>query len=220
MTDQTIPNRCRLVLLAPQHLDTDALALKLETALKGGDVASLIVPDFGMDDAAFQRHAARITPIAQGAGVAVILGGDTRIAARVGADGVHIEGGRAELEDAVDRLQDKMAVGAGGIKTRDEALELGEARPDYVFFGKFGYDNKPEPHPRNLALGSWWAEMIEVPCIVMGGSDLESTRAVAATGAEFVALSRAVFDADDPAAAVAAANAILDGRTSRSGEAA
>ncbi|RVD12740.1 thiamine phosphate synthase, partial [Mesorhizobium sp. M4B.F.Ca.ET.017.02.2.1] len=74
-----------------------------------------------------------------------------------------------------------------------------------------GYDNKPEPHPRNLSLGQWWAEMIEIPCIVMAGSELASVEAVAATGAEFVALSSAVFaDGTDPRAAVAAANALLD----------
>jgi thiamine-phosphate pyrophosphorylase len=150
----------------------------------------------------------------------VILDGDTRIAARIGADGVHVEGNRAVLDDAIDRLQDKMSVGAGGVKTRDEALDLGEARPDYMFFGRFGYDNKPEAHPRNLSLGRWWAEMIEIPCIVMGGAEIESARAVARTGAEFVALSRAVFDADDPAAAVSAANALLDSDDPISGEAA
>ena len=85
----------------------------------------------------------------------------------------------------------KLIVGAGGAKTRDDALELGEARPDYMFFGRFGYDNKPEPHPRNLSLGAWWAEMIQIPCIVMAGSDIASVEAVAATGAEFVALSSA-----------------------------
>lgn len=210
MTERTVPNRCRLVLIAPQEADTAELARKLESALKGGDVASLIIPDFGMDEVSFQRHASVLVPIAQAAGTAVILSGDTRIAARTGADGVHIEGGRETLDDAIDRLQDKMVVGVGGAKTRDEALDLGEARPDYMFFGRFGYDNKPEPHPRNLALGTWWAEMIEIPCIVMGGSEIENIRLVAATRAEFVALSQAVFGADDPAAAVARINGELD----------
>jgi len=218
MTDMTIPNRCRLVLIAPQEADTASLAQKLKTALGGGDVASMILPDYGMDDASFQRHAAQLVPIAQAAGAAAILSGDTRIAARVGADGVHIEGRRDVLDDAIDRLQDKMAVGAGGAKTRDEALELGEARPDYIFFGRFGYDTKPEPHHRNLTLGKWWAEMIEIPCIVMGGSEIESIRAVAETGVEFVALSQAIFGADDPAAAVTAANALLDAHAPSFGE--
>ncbi|RVA07175.1 thiamine phosphate synthase, partial [Mesorhizobium sp. M7A.F.Ca.CA.002.05.1.1] len=88
---------------------------------------------------------------------------------------------------------------------------LGETRPDYIFFGRFGYDNKPEPHPRNLSLGAWWADMIQIPCIVMAGSDIASVEAVGATGAEFVALSSAVFaDGTDPRTAVATANALLD----------
>ena len=45
----------------------------------------------------------------------------------------------------------------------------------------------------------------------MAGSDIASVEAVAATGAEFVALSSAVFaDGVDPKAAIASANALLD----------
>jgi thiamine-phosphate pyrophosphorylase len=211
MTDATPPNRCRIVLIAPLGSDAEALELRLGQALSGGDVASVILPDPGLGEAAFQALAERVVPVIQAAGAAAIVAGDTRIAVRVNADGVHIEEGRSALADAVERLQGRMAVGIGGIKTRDDALDLGESRPDYVFFGKFGYDNKPEPHPRNLNLGRWWAEMIALPCIVMAGSDLASIEAVAATGADFVALSSAVFgDGIDPRAAVAEANALLD----------
>lgn len=53
--------------------------------------------------------------------------------------------------------------------------------------------------------------MIEIPCIVMAGSDIASVEAVAATGVEFVALSSAVFgEGIDPREAVARANALLD----------
>jgi thiamine-phosphate pyrophosphorylase len=206
----TPPNRCRIVLIAPPGADADfAGALKL--ALSGGDVASLILPAYGLDEVSFQTLAETVTPVAQASNVAVIIAGESRIAARASADGIHVDAGRAALDDAIDRLHGKMIVGAGGAKSRDEALELGEARPDYVFFGRFGYDTRPEPHSRNLTLGQWWAEVIEVPCIVLAGSDIESVHAVAATGTEFVALSQAVFgDGVDPAAAVARANAILD----------
>jgi thiamine-phosphate pyrophosphorylase len=136
---------------------------------------------------------------------------DTRIAGRVGADGVHFEGRKEGLEELIEKFQGRMMIGAGGTKSRDDALELGEARPDYMFFGRFGYDNTPAPHPRNLSLGSWWAEMIELPSIVMAGNEIASVEAVAATGAEFVALSSAVFAGGaDPAAQIAASNALLD----------
>ncbi|WP_296743373.1 thiamine phosphate synthase [Mesorhizobium sp.] len=207
MNEATPPNRCRIVLIAPPL----ATAEHICAAFEGGDVASLILPENGMDDATFQAFAEKIVPIAQGAGIAVIIAGDSRVAGRVRADGIHVEAGPQELAETIERVADKMMVGTGGAKTRDDALELGEERPDYMFFGRFGYDNKPEPHHRNLSLGEWWAEMIQIPCIVMAGSELASVTAVAATGAEFVALSSAVYaNGLDPRAAVAAANALLD----------
>jgi thiamine-phosphate pyrophosphorylase len=207
MNEATPPNRCRIVLIAPPLASAEHIC----AAFGGGDVASLILPENGMDDAAFQAFAEKVVPIAQAAGIAVIIAGDSRIAGRVHADGIHTEAGRKELAETIERVAGKMMVGTGGAKTRDEALDLGEERPDYMFFGRFGYDNKPEPHHRNLALGEWWAEMIQVPCIVMAGSELASVETVAATGADFVALSSAVFaEGRDPRAAVAAANALLD----------
>lgn len=211
MIHQTPPNRCRIVLISPPGETADSFSAKLTAAVLGGDVASIILPPNGMDEASYQAFLERIVPIAQEAGIAAIVVDDTRIAGRVKADGIHIEAGKSELAEAIENLQSKMAVGAGGVKSRDDALELGEERPDYVFFGRFGYDNQPEAHQRNLSLGGWWAEMVEIPGIVMAGSSLASVETVAATGADFVALSAAVFaEGIDPKAAVARANAILD----------
>ena len=218
MTATPPPNRCRIVLIAPPAGDAAAFGRRLEDALAAGDVASLILPQYGLDEAAFQAFAERIVPLAQEKGVAAVVGSDSRIAARVRADGIHVDGNKAALADMIDRMQGRMMVGAGGAKTRDDALALGEERPDYIFFGRFGYDNQPDPHHRNLTLGRWWAEMIEVPCIVLAGSALASAGAVAATGAEFVALSKAVFDDGiDAAEAVAEANRLLDETAPRFG---
>ena len=211
MPDTTPPNRCRLVLIWPDGGDRNDAAARLASTLAGGDVASLIVPQYGLSDDDFQALCETLVPVAQEAGTAVMIAGDTRVAARVKADGVHVEGNAAALADVVDRFGGRMMIGAGGVKTRDDALNLGERQPDYLFFGRFGYDIKPEPHPRNLGLAEWWADMISIPCVVMGGSDPSSAVAVAATGAEFVALSEAIFAGDrDPKAEVARINALLD----------
>jgi thiamine-phosphate pyrophosphorylase len=212
MNRETPPNRCRIVLLAGPGTD----AARLKAALDGGDLASVIFFQDDADEASFQALAAELVPMAQEAGAAAVVAGDTRIAGRVRADGIHVEAGKAELAETIGRFQGRIMVGAGGAKSRDEALELGEERPDYIFFGRFGYDGKPEPHPRNLSLGRWWAEMIEIPCIVMAGSDIASVGTVAATGAEFVALSAAVFgEGVDAGAAVARANELLDAHAPR-----
>jgi thiamine-phosphate pyrophosphorylase len=207
----TVPNRCRIVLVAPPGIEASVLEERLRLALAAGDAASLIVPRYDLGDDAFQQLAERLVPLAQAHDVAAIVAGDTRVAGRVKADGIHIEDGKAALAEAIGRYGSKLTVGAGGAKTRDDALELGEEQPDYVFFGRFGYDNKPEPHSRNLTLGRWWAAMIEIPCIVLAGSETASAREVAETGAEFVALSAAILgDGRDPATEMARANALLD----------
>jgi thiamine-phosphate pyrophosphorylase len=210
MTDRSPPNRCRVVLIAPADESAERFGPRLLEAAAGGDVASLIIPARG-DEASFQDFAEPIVRIAQAAGIAAIVADDTRIAGRVGADGIHLETRKDELRQATERWQGKMIVGAGGATTRDDALELGETQPDYIFFGRFGFDNKPEPHRRNLSLGSWWAGVVQIPCIVLGGSDVASVEAVAATGADFVALASAVFgEGVDPRSAIARANDILD----------
>ena len=209
MNPTETPARCRLVLIAPQGVGAQTIV----DAFAGGDVASLILPQWDMDDDAFQRHAEAVIPQAQAAGVAVMIAGDVRIAMRARADGVHVEAKRPELEEIIDKHQEKLMVGAGGADSRDVALNLGEVQPDYMFFGRFGYDNKEEPHPRNLKLGEWWAQMVQIPGIVLGGSQINSVVTVAETGVDFVALGAAIFaDGVDPAAAVAEANALLDGK--------
>lgn len=209
-------DRCRLVLIVPDEADAERQASQLQQALSGGDVASVILPQYGLDDQAFQKRAEALVQITQDAGAAAIISGDSRVAGRAKADGLHMVGSLEELGEAIEKFTPKMIVGAGGATERHAALEIGELRPDYIFFGRFDGDIKPEAHPKNVALAEWWASMIEIPCIVMGGSDAESVVVVAESGAEFVALRDAVFaSADGPGAAVAKANALLDEKAPR-----
>jgi thiamine-phosphate pyrophosphorylase len=209
-------NRCRLVLIAPDIADIESRVQILSGALRGGDVASVIVPQYGLDEQTFQKHAEALVPVIQDAGAAALVAGDTRVAGRAKADGLHVTGNAAELAEAMEKFSPKLIVGGGNAADRHHALEMGEIRPDYVFFGKVDGDIKPEAHPKNVALAEWWASMIEIPCIVMGGTDPESVLTVAESGAEFVALRMAVFSEPEQAPAiVASVNALLDEKAPR-----
>ncbi len=203
-------NRCRLVIMGAPDENRRRGVDQISGALSGGDVAALILwpGDFGQIE--FQKCCESVVPMARASDVAVIVAGDSRVAAVSGADGLHIED-KAELAEHLGRGSRFRIIGAGGAKNRHEALGLGELRPDYIFFGRFGYDTEPEPHPRNLTLGRWWAELVEIPCIVMAGSTIDSLNAVAAGGAEFAAASAAIFTGRlGPDEAVRRANRLLD----------
>jgi thiamine-phosphate pyrophosphorylase len=210
------PSRCRLVLIVPDIADAAEQLALVAAALKGGDVASVIVPQYGLNEFDFQKSAEKLVPVIQAAGAAALIAGDSRVAARAKADGLHVAGGIEEFTEAMEKQTANFIVGGGSAKDRHTALEIGELRPDYVFFGKFDGDFKPEAHPKNVDLGEWWASMIEIPCIVMGGTDPNSVVDVALAGVEFVALRSAVFaDAAGASLVVSAVNALLDEKAPR-----
>jgi thiamine-phosphate pyrophosphorylase len=215
----TVENRCRLVLVAPDIADAAEAARIMADALKGGDVASVIIPQYAFDDAQFQKIAEALAPVIQKAGAAALIAGDSRVAGRARADGLHIAAGVEALAEAVEKFSPKLIVGGGNAQERHRALEIGELQPDYIFFGKLDGDIKPEAHPKNLALAEWWASMVEIPCVVMGGTNPESALAIAETGAEFAALRLAVFvDPARAAAIIQETNALLDEKAPRFGD--
>jgi thiamine-phosphate pyrophosphorylase len=200
-------NRCRLVLVAEPSVSVTEIG----KALKGGDVASVILHGGAAGEKDFQTWCETVTPVIQSAGAAALVADSTQIAARAKADGVHVTGPVAAVKEAVDKLTPRLIVGASCNGTRDDALGKGEQRPDYMFFGKLDGDTHPDAHPKNLELGGWWAEVIELPCILMGGNAVDSVSAIAETGAEFAALSAAVFgEGRDPEEQVAKVNALLE----------
>ncbi len=202
--------RPRLVLVTPPGADA-SFAPRLAEALAGGDVAAVIVPLDGLAEADRQAVADALVPVIQEAGAAAILGADTRVVGRAKADGLHAEAGSEDFTDAVSAFSGKRIVGAGGVRTRDEAMAAGEAGADYLLFGLLDATESPEAHPKTVALGEWWAALFEVPAIALAGSDLASVDVLAEAGVEFVALRAAVWDCPDgPRAAVTAANARID----------
>ncbi|MGI9391605.1 MAG: thiamine phosphate synthase, partial [Boseongicola sp.] len=214
-TTQQLRDRCRLVLVANSTLfspDGENAVAGFGACMKAGDIASVIFDHGGLEENAFQAAIQPLVGIAQANGVASVVCDKSRVARHVGADGLQLGQDPDALEDAIARFQPAMMVGAGNVKTRHNALVLGEMQPDYLMFGKPGGDTRPEPNPKNIDLGAWWSSMIEIPCIVLGGTSADSALTVAQTGAEFVALGEAVFalhngDIDFDAAAEAIAHA-------------
>lgn len=203
--------RSRLFLITPPAFEPEAFAQDLAAALAGGDVACLLIAVDDADTDTLQRYTEALAPMAQEAGVAVLVRNDTRAAGRARADGVHVDSGVDDLKLAQESFQPDRIVGVGGIKDRHTGMQLAELETDYVFFGMLDLEEHDEVHRKTLDLAEWWAEVFEIPCVALAGRDIASVRDVALTRAEFVALRAGVWEHPQGAgAAVAAANAILD----------
>ena len=123
---------------------------------------------------------------------------------------MHIEADLAVVRDLRERLKSDRALGVGAIRTRDEAMMLGEVGVDYLMFGEPRPDGFLPPLEKVIERASWWAEIFETPCVAFAPS-LEAVEPLAATQAEFIGLSDAVWThPEGPAAAVKAAAEILE----------
>jgi thiamine-phosphate pyrophosphorylase len=186
----------RLYLFTPP-LDADALdafAPRLAAALTAGDIASVLAR--AARGADLKPIVARLREVVAASEAALLIEGDPRIAARLGADGAHVDGAEAVAE-AVASSKGERIVGAGGLRLRDDAMTAAEADADYVMFGEPGSGDEAQ----TLERVRWWAEIFQTPCVAYA-AHLEDIAPLAAAGADFIALGEAVWDAADPAAAV------------------
>ncbi len=211
-----IPDRpaTRLYLITPSAIpDLEAFAADLESALGAGDVAALQIRLKPATEDQIRAAVERLGPIARKYDVALILNDRPDLAAGLHCDGVHVGQEDASVASARRLMGPNAMIGATCHDSRDLAMEAAEAGADYVAFGAFfPTDTKETTHRPDLDILTIWQETVEVPCVAIGGITVETARAVAAAGADFVAVSSGVWNhPQGPAAAVAAFNAELSG---------
>lgn len=212
----TAPARppCRLYLITPPVIaDLEAFARDLEAALAAGDVAALQIRLKPADDATIRAAVERLAPVARAHGVAVILNDRADLARATGCDGVHLGQGDGTVVEARRLLGPEAMIGVTCHDSRHLAMEAAEAGADYVAFGAFfPTATKATTHRPDPDILTVWQETMEVPCVAIGGITVETAPLLAAAGADFVAVSAAVWACPDgPAAAVKAFNAALGG---------
>jgi thiamine-phosphate pyrophosphorylase len=143
-----------------------------------------------------------IAPLVQGANAALVLDGHPDLVVRTEADGTHLAGMQA-LTAAIAALKPGRIVGAGGLDTRHDAMVAAEAGADYVMFGEPGADGRRLPFEAIIERIAWWAELFQPPCVGYAMT-LDEVEALAAAGADFVAVGELVFGSGEPAAAARA----------------
>lgn len=210
----TIPaRRCRLYLVTPPRIDPSAYADELAEALEGGDVACLQLRLKGCADDEIREAYRTIRPVCRGGGVALLINDRPDLAAELDADGVHIGQQDGTCAEARRTVGADAVVGVTCHDSRHLAMVAGEAGADYVAFGAFfptsTKEAKSTADPEILA---WWQELMEIPCVAIGGITVENCAGLAAAGADFVAVSSGVWRREGgPRAAVAAFNRALEG---------
>jgi thiamine-phosphate pyrophosphorylase len=195
---------CRLYLVTPPVLAPARFRDTLAAALDAGDVAAVQLRLKGWSDEDLQRAIDVLRPVAQERDVAFLLNDNPALAVSSGCDGAHI--GQSDMPAAQARavLGKKLMLGVTCHGSRDLAMDAGHAGADYVAFGAFfPSTTKAPPAMAELDLLRWWSELMELPCVAIGGITPENCGPLITAGADFLAVSASVWThKDGPAAAV------------------
>lgn len=201
---------CRLYLITPPGIDDlPAFADALRQAFAGGDVACLQLRLKDVPDETVLAAAAALGPICREADVAFLINDRADLAATAGADGVHLGQGDGAMADARQILGHSRDIGITCHNSRHLAFEAGEAGADYVAFGAFfPTATKKTEHVATPDLLETWCEVAEIPCVAIGGITPENCGPLVAAGADFLAVSSAVWQ--HPAGPKAAVEAFTE----------
>ena len=196
---------CQLYLISPPSIDA-GFADSLANALDAGPVAAFQLRLKGLDDHAIADLAPPLMAVCAARDVAFIVNDSIGLAKRLGADGVHLGQNDGDPREARQALGPAAQIGVTCHDSRHLAMEAGEAGADYVAFGAFyPTTTKEVRHRPDPSILGWWTTVFGTPCVAIGGITPDNARPLIAAGADFIAVSSAVWDCPQgPAAAVRA----------------
>lgn len=191
---------CQLYLISPLDVG-GTFPDRLARALDAGPVAAFQFRVKDIDEHQAARLAEPLQAICAERDVAFIVNDSISLAKRIGADGVHLGQDDGTLEEARQRLGREAQIGVTCHDSRHLAMEAGDHGADYVAFGAFFPTTTKQTEFRaEPELLTWWQELMEIPCVAIGGITPENCAPLVRAGADFLAVSGAVWNGDEVAA--------------------
>jgi thiamine-phosphate pyrophosphorylase len=197
-----------LYAVTPDIADTGLLVRKVDAAIRGG--ATVVQYRYKRADAALRlAQASALARLPAMRDAWLIVNDDAAVAAAVGADGVHLGEGDAEIDAARAIVGRDRVIGISCYDDVTRACGAVAAGAVYVAFGSFFASTSIRAARRadRALLAS--ARALGVPVVAIGGITAANARALFEAGADAVAVIADVFGHDSDEAIVRAAAAIV-----------
>ncbi|MDT8404139.1 thiamine phosphate synthase [Sulfuriflexus sp.] len=197
----SINNLKGLYVITDDQLSGSHLLMHVQQALTGG--ACLVQYRSKSGSEAAREYTARaVLELCREHRVPLLINDDAMLAAKIGADGVHL--GQADGRIGAARLR----LGSGAIigVTCHASLPLAQSAQaegaSYVAFGRF-FDShtKPEAPPADLGMLREARAALEIPICAIGGITPDNAPALLEAGADMLAVIHGVFGQADVTAA-------------------
>mgnify|MGYP001774454160 CR=1 FL=1 len=151
-------------------LHGETLYDQVEKALKGG-VTLVQLREKELPEADFEQEARELLELCHKYNIHLIINDNVALAAKIGADGVHIGQSDMGVEKAREMLGNEKIIGVTA-KTVKQAKAAEAAGADYLGSGAvFGTSTKKDAKPMEHALLQEICESVKIPVVAIGGID-------------------------------------------------
>lgn len=191
----------KIYLISPPKIELNSFAKRLENVLKTGliPVFQLRLKDYPANE--ITKIAKEIHKICRDNNCLFLLNDFWQIALENGFPGVHLGEGDGLISAVRKKSDPNFVIGASCYNSRHLAIEAAENDANYVAFGAFfpttTKEAKTKAEPEIL---SWANEILNVPCVAIGGINADNAAQV--KDADFIAVISAIWN--DEAGEVAA----------------
>lgn len=177
-------------------LGNETLYQQVEKALEGG--ATLVqLREKELPEADVQKEAEELLELCHRYGVKLILDDDVELAAKVGADGVHIGQSDMGLAHAREILGPDKIIGVTA-KTVEQAKAAEAGGADYLGSGAvFGSTTKKDAIPMKHELLEEICQSVKIPVVAIGGITAENVLQLKGRGIAGVAVVSGIFACED-----------------------
>lgn len=192
------------------YVEPDHLVAMTEKVILGGiDIIQLRAKNCDPKD--IETWATQLLPICQQAKVPFIVNDFPDIAARVGADGIHVGQDDLSMDEVRAIVGDQMLVGRSTHSVEQAAKAAADPRTDCIGFGPlFATPTKPDYQPIGVKeIQQVHQAHPDLPIFCIGGIKQDNLSEVVAAGAKRAVIVSGILKAQDVPDYVAKSKAIL-----------
>ncbi len=170
----------------------DTIIAEVGAAIRGGAVI-VQYRDKNPADALFLAR--ELIKICHRHNVPLIINDDVELAARTGADGVHIGKDDGAIAQAREQLGDEAIIGVSCYNFVERAIEAQAQGATYVAFGRFfPSSSKPLAAPAKIETLQQAKRLLNIPIVAIGGILPENGAQLLAAGADLLAVIGGLFE--------------------------
>ena len=180
-------------------IDRENFVQTVEKAIRGGArIVQLREKDTSQDE--IIKLGRELLLVTRQYRVPLIINDSPELASEIGADGVHLGGEDASIENARSLLGDQALIGVSCYNQIERGLKSVQSGADYVAFGTPYYTpTKPDREPTSIEILEEAVRLItEIPVFAIGGITKDNASRILQTGVDGIAVITSVFGSTDP----------------------